>query len=676
MQLKPNQLEEIIVQDKKEGKNLPKLESEYILGFPMKNLETPQSFSNINQEVLTEQNITDYPSAIQSIPGGVLSSINPVGVAGVFLRGFLTTTNIRNGIYNQTPTGGDPQVVERIELIRGPSAGVFGTAGVSYGGLVNKITKKPFNGKLFSTSLTLGSYNLQRFTVDLNMPIDREKKLYFRFNSAFHSEDSFQDFGFRKNYLFAPSFSYKLNDRLMLSLEAEINITDRSFQTYFLGAGKLDKKSIDQINLDYYKSYSANNFNTSPSFLFNYFGKINYEVSNNWQFNTDLALSNYELNGGNIVPSFLNDSLFVRRVYTYSAKYSTLSLRPTFRGTFSVFKLKNKFVGGLDLKWAEATPVESIDLSADTINYTNKIIPLLNEETVKSGYDIQLFDNESVYVYAAFFSDIIDISERFNLFLSLRYESYNYKGKIDKITGISKTTPYEQNAVTPQAGLTYQIIKNRISLFADYMQGYNNVPPNIYGQSFKPEFAVQLEGGIKLNLFKNALSSTLSYYNILVKNKVRFDPENAPLSKQDAAQQSKGIDVDLRFHPTDEFSIIAGYSFNKSKFTKADSSIEGNHPPATPKNSVNFWASYTISGNILRGLGLGAGITHSDSYFYDDINSLSIPAYTLFKASLFYNVNAFRITLTADNLSNEKYWDYIGTPQTPRDFILSLNLRL
>ncbi|RPI67055.1 MAG: TonB-dependent receptor, partial [Ignavibacteriales bacterium] len=172
------------------------------------------------------------------------------------------------------------------------------------------------------------------------------------------------------------------------------------------------------------------------------------------------------------------------------------------------------------------------------------------------------------------------------------------------------------------------MIDEQLSLFANYMKGFNFVPPNSQGQSFKPEFGEQFEGGIKADIFSGILSSTISYYNINVRDKIRKDINNPLLSIQDGTQISKGIDVDLRVTPVYNLNLIAGYGYNESEFTKADANIEGNHPPGTPKHILNFWGSYSLENDFINGLGFGVGVLYSDKYFYNDANTLVIPSYT------------------------------------------------
>lgn len=666
------ELGEVLVEDNKINK-FANEESEYIAKLPIKNMENPQSYSSVSKVLLKEQNITDYSLAVRTIPGAAISSQNGVGLFGTYVRGFLTYSYIRNGLYILSPSGEDPQVIERLEIIKGPSGAVYGSAGVNYGGLINKVTKKPFSQNYFNAGFTFGSYDLQRFTADINLPVDKEKKFLFRLNSAVHTDGSFQDYGKEKNYLIAPSFSYKLSNDLDFLFEAEIYSMSNSAQTFFNGVSNLDINSIDQINTDYYSSYSSGNIMNPPTTLINYYSSLNYKISREWKLNTSFGISNVSLIGTVIIPNFISNTMMVRQFYDFNGEYNTLNIQSNLNGEFYIGNFKNRFLAGLNYINAGASVLRQVVFSADTINYTIHSNPLLNIQQIRSDYDFKSYYFEIANAYSLYVSDAIDLTKKINLLLSLRYSYYDNKGRKEITTGLINPPAYSQDNISPQAGITYQLIENKLSFFANYMQGFNFVPPNSQGQSFKPEFAVQFEGGVKLNILNEKFTSNLSYYNIKVKDKIRIDRQNPLLSIQDGTQLSEGIDVDIRANPIIGLNILLGYSYNESKFTKSDQNIEGKRPIGTPKNIFNFWSSYTFN-EIVNGLGIGIGIIYSSDYFYDDANSLSIPSYALLKSSLFYDSSKFRISFTGENLTNQKYWDYNGTPQMLRRILFSLNI--
>src|SRR3546814_562617 len=226
------------------------------------------------------------------------------------------------------------------------------------------------------------------------------------------------------------------------------------------------------------------------------------------------------------------------------------------------------------------------------------------------------------------------------------------------------------------------------------MNGFVNVAPatvsdingeNPITRTFEAEQANQAEAGIKTALFDGKLTSTLSFYDIKVSNKVMPDPENPNNSIQGGEVESKGIEVDLTLRPVDGLQLLAGYSYNDSKVLKGpkESSFleEGKRPgEAGPVNLFNAWASYEFNRGPLRGWGLGLGANASSELIVIDskvTGKFTLPGYTVMDASIFYNAEKFRITLKVDNLTDEDYytgWSTIN-PQRPRSVAAGFTYR-
>ncbi len=667
----PKELAEVVVNANKINK-FENPQSEYVAKLPVKDIENPQSYSSATPELLNEQNIVEYSSALASIPGGNISSENATGITGIFIRGFLTNSFIKNGVYSFSPDGGDPQVIERIELIRGPSGPVYGTWGIGYGGFINRVTKKPFTSPYYSAGMTLGSFNLQRYYGDVNLPLNEDNSLLMRVNAAFHSEGSFQDYGYKKTSVIAPVFLFKPNDDFSILIEAEFNKIDLSANTLFGGAAGLGKSSIKQIKTDYFKSYSSEKLTHPPAVSNNYYSRIDYKLSGGWKLSSNFAVADYSYYGSSVIPVFINDSLLFRRIYDFNGDINTFDIQPELSGNFLIGKINNRFLGGFDYQWVDVLSSASIILTADTLNYRKGTSPVLNAAKLRSRYDLSLRSDESRNSYSVYANDIVSLTDKLDVMLGLRYDYMDYNGTKNLVSGTYNSKPFNQGTFSPQAGITYQLINDQLSVFGNYMQGFNYITSNIQGQSFDPEFANQFEGGIKTDLFGSRFSATLSYYDIKVSDKVRKDPSNPLLSVQDGTQVSSGIDADIRTNPVKGLNILLGYAYNKSKFEKADPSHEGKRPLGVPEHMATLWVSYSIQSGILSGLGLGGGLNYSSDYFYDDLNTLTIPSYTIVKGSLFYNYVWLRLNLTIDNLTDERYWDYNGSPQMPERILFNV----
>jgi iron complex outermembrane receptor protein len=124
---------------------------------PLKNIENPQVYSTVSSQLLKEQVVTNYEDALKNVPGifKLWETTGRGGDGGAYysLRGFEAQSTIINGMPGLTNGSLDPANIEKIEVIKGPSGTLFGSTIVSYGGLINTVTKKPrarrFRRRLF-----------------------------------------------------------------------------------------------------------------------------------------------------------------------------------------------------------------------------------------------------------------------------------------------------------------------------------------------------------------------------------------------------------------------------------------------------------------------------------------------------------------------------------------------
>jgi len=288
-------------------------------------------------------------------------------------------------------------------------------------------------------------------------------------------------------------------------------------------------------------------------------------------------------------------------------------------------------------------------------------------------------------VFSAYASDVVNITPTLSVMLSLRADRFANMGNVE-----NDDDDFYQTAFSPKLGIVYQPVKDKVSLFANYMNGFVNIAPGVdringieLSRTFEPEHANQFEVGTKLNLFNERLSATLSYYDIKVENMVYSVFEtlegatpgefiNNTYNFQNGAQQNKGFEASIIAVPFNGWSILAGYSYNDSQLLEGDDEFVGKRPEsAGPRNLVNLWTSYKFSAGPLSGFGLGFGANHGSENMIMNrktTGTFTLPEYTIYNASAFYSREEFTITLKVDNIGNTEYykgWSTIA-PQTPR----------
>lgn len=719
---KQEQLGTVVLRGNGNGNKFTRNTSVSVAKMPLKKIENPQVYNNITAELLQEQVITNFDDAIKNASGLTKlweSTGRGNDGAGYFsLRGFPVQPTLVNGLPALTNGSPDPANMENIEVIKGPSGTLYGSSLVSYGGLINITTKKPYDYFGGNISYTLGSFGLNRVTADVNTPLDETGDVALRINTAYHTENSFQDAGFNKSLFVAPSLSYKVNDKLSFFVNTEFYDSESTnpLMLFVDRGAPLTATNLEELGYNNENSYTSNDLTVeNPTFSLQ--AQMNYELSDQWTSQTAVstgsakALGNYSYlyettrfkQNREEVPGEVTNLdeglIFTRYISNQNSTTLSTDIQQNFIGDFEIAGMRNRTVVGLDyfnrrvidnntgyIKNGDVyignASLQNVNESVfgiyEPANYiTDNDSGILSKEAT-AGLLENVNRNNNIAeedIYSAYISNVLNFTPQLALMTSLRLDQF-------------ETETNSQTALSPKFGMVYQPILDKVALFANYMDGFSNVGPRQVdnletGESrtlvFDPERAKQFEVGTKFNLLNNHLSATLSYYDIQVSNIVMQDAENPFNLVQDGEQYSRGFEASLTASPFEGLNLIAGFSHNNSELTESDQvDFLGRRPEsAGPETLANFWASYRFTQGNLEGFGLGFGGNYaSENMIFNRQTAgvFTLPSYTILNASLFYNVDKFGINLKLNNLTNEEYytgWSTIN-PQRPRNFAASL----
>ncbi len=656
-------------------------ESVYIARLPLKNLENPQVYNTIPKALIQEQMALDLGSIGKNVPGAGIPMLANQGRVTFRSRGFETEPNARNGVAGQAFSSIDPANIERVEAIKGPSATLFGTSvSSSYGGLYNRVTKKPYNGFGGEVGYFGGSWNYNRLVFDINTPANADKTVLFRLNGATTFEKSFQDMGFTNSLSLAPSFSYQITDRLALLVDVELGKAEATSVVRFNPfTGSNKTQSIVDMKFPYNRLFGANDL-TYQTEMMNIFAQFNYKISDKWTSQTIISRARSSINGYISALNGRSDTTLRASVIRGYTAFIANDIQQNFIGDFQIGKFRNRLVVGLDY-YNNSNSFDRLTINGPTLNFVNpgntyKITKQTIDGLASTG--TLRAENNGDNTYAIYASDVFNVNDRLMAMLSLRVDRYFNQGVYNINTAVTTGT-YNQTTLSPKLGLVYQLIKDRVSLFGNYMNGFfNRNGSDAQGNPFKPEQANQLEYGVKADVLNHKLVGTISYYDIQVKDVLRTDPKDANYSIQDGTQESKGVEIELTATPFTGFNIVAGYAYNDSKYTKADETVQGLRPALSgPPRTLNFWVSYRLSKGNLKGLGLGFGGNSGSSSFQTNTQKAKviIPAYTMFDATVFYDHSKFRVGFKVDNLTSEQAWSVRLTPQASAKFTGNVTLK-
>ncbi|PRB02262.1 TonB-dependent siderophore receptor [Chryseobacterium sp. MYb7] len=698
-----NVIEGITVYAVSRNKFLDK-DSTSVAKMPLKVLENPQAYTSINQQIMKEQLTYDISEVLKNVPGMVKMQGSPGRGSGdgsfyYSLRGFPTKVSMVDGVPATTNGEIDPADLERLEVIKGPSGTLYGGAVTSFGGLINAVTKKPkdyFGGE---ASYLMGSYNLNRVTADVYGPMTESRKMLFRLNAAYQYQNGFRDSEFRKSFFVAPTISYEVNDRLKFNLGAQIyNYEGTNTPIIFLARTRpYFAHNPDELGFDWKKSYSNNDITLKAPSI-NVKAEANYKISDKWTSQTLLSrnfrktegLYQYQFIRGN-----LNDATLERNVQWQNSEASSTSIQQNFNGEFKIGSIKNKVLIGLDYLNQTINNNHSPIVVYDNINgqtlagYANITRDLVLQKIQTSTAPL-VRNNSASNLYGAYISNVTYITDRLITLLSLRMDHYESKGQLN-LNNNTRTGDFNQTAWSPKVGIVYQILKDQLSAYGNYMNGFSYTAPvaqqlpDISGE-MKPQMANQWEVGLKGNLWRNKVNFTVSYYDILVDNIQRGsgvirDGKEYNIVVQDGKQRSKGIEIETIMNPVQGLNIMAGYAYNHSRYEKADPAVDGRRPEsAGPANVFNSWISYIFPIKGLQGLGVGFGVNRVGKQITGNktvTGQFAFPAYTLVNASISLEKERYRLGFKMNNLGNVQYFAGQGVvvAQMPRNFVAEVSFK-
>ena len=675
-------LNEVVVYGKK---NIYKIDSSSTVAkMPLRDLDNPQVYNSISKFLLKDQQITNLQTALNNATGisRLWESTGRGGDGAEYysMRGFALQPTLLNGMPNIVNGTIDPVNIETIEVIKGPSGTLYGGAVASYGGLINIVTKKAYEGFGGEIGFMTGTNNMNRFTAEINAPISQS--VWARVNAAYHYENTFQDAGFRKSIYVAPSFKINANKKLTFLINTEFrNGESANGPMIFLNRyNPLSFSSIDLFEKNYKKSFTTNSLSIkNPGFAIQ--AQANYQLSKYWTSQTVVSSSNTKTDGYyHYLWDASNGDQFTRYISKRNGATYTTDLQQNIIGKWELGTVESDLLIGFDY-------LQSNIENNSTGWVANGVVSLVNG-TDGGILTSQKVDNLVVNssegksravtkIAAAYVSNLWHLTDKLSAMTSLRVD--NFKGLPLYAAGEIKS----QTTLSPKLGLIYQPVKDKWSLFANYMNGFTNLAPatvsDVNGQNptlkiFDPEHANQWEVGTKASLYKDRIAITASYYSILVTNKTMTDPTNPNNTIQGGEVESKGVEFSVTTNPIEGLSIVTGFSHNDSKVTKdaTDGGYLNMRPEeAGPADLFNIWANYKVGKGVLRGLSIGFGANHASKHYTlnrSNIGQFALPEYTVLNSVLSYNGANYTISVKVDNLTNQKYyrgWSTV-TPQVLR----------
>ena len=641
----------------------------------------------------TDTAIRDIPQSISVIPVSVLNDLGSISVeraldfaggvskqnnfGGLTLyeysvRGFTTSEFYKDGFsanrgYPSTP---DVVSIERIEVLKGPAASLYGRG--DPGGTVNIVTKKPRPEAFATLHTSAGSWDRYRTALDVNTPLDEDGNVLSRVNLAVEDGQSFRDHVDRERVFVAPSFSWQLNPDTTLLVESEFVRHRSTFDRGIVAPNNVWSGVSRSTFLGEPNDGDIDNHNNLLQ------ATLEHHLNDAWKLRLASHYKQGKLWGFASEARALNaDGHTVNRRYRerdndWHDSITQLELR----GLFDTGPWQHELLIGSEYEnYRKNERVTTIAGSPYAIDIFQPVYGQPKPGGARSGTDFF----EHVESRALNLQDQILFTDTLRGMLGARLE--RFEQGIDDHTR-NTTNRQQHDALTQRAGLLYQLTPE-IGLFANASTSFKpNNGLDAAGRSFDPEEGVGYEIGIKSELFDDRLSSTLAAFHIEKKNVLALDP-GTDTSRAMGKARSQGFDLQVAGQVTDAVRVIGAFAYIDAEVTEGDKVIPtGSRILGVAKHSGSLLGVYAFQDGRLRGSDLGAAFTYVGDRSGEAGSDFQLPAYHTVDLLAHYKASDnVTVGLNLNNVFDEKYFErsysnYWVNPGEPRNFTVSLTLTL
>ncbi|WP_407189918.1 TonB-dependent receptor [Bradyrhizobium centrosematis] len=254
-------------------------------------------------------------------------------------------------------------------------------------------------------------------------------------------------------------------------------------------------------------------------------------------------------------------------------------------------------------------------------------------------------------------------------------EAHNYLSNVGTLS-----SSYDKSAVTPVVGLVVRPLDN-ISLYANYVEGLARgdvAPQNAsnFGEVLQPYVAKQYEAGIKVEFGR--IATTFSAFEI---SKASGELSAGRFAAT-AEQQVRGLEFNVYGEIMPDVRVLGGISLLDGTLTKtAVAANVGNTPIGVPNIQANIGAEWDLP--WMRDLTLNGAVIYTGRQFVDSANKQPIPEWTRLDLGARYTtaINGRKTVFRANiqNVTGESYWSSVASFGTfflgaPRTYLLSMTV--
>jgi catecholate siderophore receptor len=606
----------------------------------------PQALTVISEKQIEDQAIRSVAELLTFVPGATPGT-GESNRDQFTLRGNNTTADFFiDGVRDDAQYFRDFYNVDRVEVLKGPNAMIFGRGGG--GGVVNRVMKRASFGDYREVLTSTDSYGGLRLAGDFDHGIGSGVGL--RINGVYENGDSFRRHVDLERYGVNPTVAFQAGPNTRIDVSYEYFHDFRTADRGVPADGDQPIKGFDRTFFgDPDESHAKADVNIGTF-------SLEHELAEGVTLKNHTQFADYDKFYQNIYPSSYSSETGLVTLGAYNNRNDRQNL---FSQTDFIWENR---LGGIDQTFLfgfELGRQKSRNQRMTGTFVNGNTTPLTNATVDKDvSFASSASDSNNrvrATIAAVYLQDQIRPTDWLEIVAGLRFDSFKLRVNDLRVAGedFSRT----DNLWSPRLGL---ILKPRdnLSIYTSYSRSY--LPQsgdqfsglNSTTSELKPERFDNYEFGAKWEPV-DGLLATAAVYQLDRTNTRAVDP----ITQQTVltgAQRAKGLELGLERSISNRWQVSAGYAWQKAEITKTTASAPaGRDVPLVPRHSFSLWNRYDVS----DALGVGLGVIARSKSYASISNNVKLPAYARVDAAAYYKLmRGIEAQINVENIFGADYF--------------------
>jgi catecholate siderophore receptor len=662
-------------------------------------LSTPQTVNVVTQQVMQEQVNASVKDALRNV-AGVTFRAGEGGNQGdtPYIRGFSAQSDIfRDGVRDPGWYTRDAFPVQAVEVFKGPAAVLFGRG--STGGVINLVSKTPFERNAVEGTITGNSGPGERATIDANG--QAADNVWARLVAMGQEYDiAGRDHIEQNRYGFSPSLLWKATEDTKVTLayiyQHDQNVPDYGIPFLSPQAG-IPRLVAPVERSNWYGILSGPLPDTEKVDAHIATAKIEHEFNDQVKLVNTTRYNYVDRLQRNVFPE-PNDTVPVPPNLNVNWTPNRAQIFVTNTQLANQTDLIAKFSTG----FVDHTVATGVDVTRESRDFLRNQFAgqagtnFLNPDPWRYG-GIPQPPTASQWTYGvakdvgAYIADQAKITKYFELLGSFRYDQYWFGQDapvadpiVQRIATLNNMGswragavwhPTEKSSIYVMRGTSFNPSADNLTLSVTTVNGALSLAKT------SPEQTTTSEVGAKADVLNGKLTLQTAFFNTTKANLRVTDPSTM-LTYSAGNETALGWEASAAGNLTSAWAIIASYTYVHARIINPAVPIQYNAEPMnTPAYAFSLWTTYDVT----KSLQVGAGAFYNSSVWgdlqtaapYTVANTALVPAWWRFDAMAAYKLSP-KVTLQFNvyNLTDKYYFESAYTnwavPGQRRTFALTL----